>query len=426
MPNKTPATKRTIFYGAMGVDHLQLPAGWQQVDTWQQADAILVDQSQDTPLDKFLQHKPLNPVIRVSHNSVDDLQEKLRDAAAILEQLASLPDVVLANITADSHLLAAAFAWSRNRRIETQFDGFSKLGYCTSFSYLREDADVLIDQLIESGYLEREIIERVHPCPVCQSIKVVLRDACPKCDSINIEDQPLIHHFSCSYQGAESTFIDPMGDYTCPKCRKQLRHFGKDYDKPGEQTVCLSCHYEGHATRVRGRCLGCQHQFPIEKTSPKRLYSYFLNDAGVHALFQGDFNIYNIAHLLAKQLHLLTIDQLVTIGRKFAAVEERHNFHSLLLEIDFSALDARETAVTEKITLMTRVGRELAQLVRPTDSVAYHMGSLLLLMPGADQQAAAKVTQRLRNSISELLDSAAADEFRFSSQSVNEFFSRHV
>ena len=111
-------------------------------------------------------------------------------------------------------------------------------------------------KLVERGLLAAAFFDRVHECASCGSAHLNVREECPKCRSSNLSDEAYLHHYRCAYQGPEADFR--QGDaLVCPKCRRELTSFGRDYDKPGTMVVCGGCGHTTSEPSVGFVCLSC-------------------------------------------------------------------------------------------------------------------------------------------------------------------------
>ena len=146
--------------------------------------------------------------------------------------------------------------------------------------------ELKVNELIEKGFLKTKFFDRVHSCGSCHSSLFNVREECPQCRSSDLQEESYIHHFSCAYQGPESDFRTG-DDLICPKCRKELRHFGHDYDRPGIMTKCNSC---GHATSepmVGFLCLSCGTQSDGDTIETRDIFSYELTEHAISFLEGG-------------------------------------------------------------------------------------------------------------------------------------------
>jgi hypothetical protein len=132
-------------------------------------------------------------------------------------------------------------------------------------------------KLVKSGFLSPSFFDRVHVCGNCGSSQFNVREECPECRSSNLREEPYLHHFKCAYLGPESDFRRG-DDLVCPKCRRELTHFGSDYDKPGTMIVCGSCGHQTSEPMVGFVCLSCGHHTDGDTIPTRDIQSYALTD----------------------------------------------------------------------------------------------------------------------------------------------------
>ncbi len=136
------------------------------------------------------------------------------------------------------------------------------------------------ESLREHDLLQREFFDRFFACPRCDSARLHVREECAKCRSADLTEEPYLHHFKCAYQGPESAFRS--GDQLiCPKCRRELSHFGFDYDRPGTMLVCQACGHAASEPIVGFVCLDCGAHADSEGCRTRDIYSYQLTEQGV-------------------------------------------------------------------------------------------------------------------------------------------------
>ena len=136
------------------------------------------------------------------------------------------------------------------------------------------------DALCEQGLLRREFLERFHVCPACDSYRLHVREECPRCRSSDLAEEQYLHHFRCAFQGPESEFRRG-DDLVCPKCRRELTHFGFDYDRPGTMVVCGSCGHAASDPSIGFVCLDCRAHVDSDVAATHDMFSYHLTDRGV-------------------------------------------------------------------------------------------------------------------------------------------------
>lgn len=436
-----PATRdrHLVFVDPVFQSEQILSAGLLSTEQPDSADIAVISASADRNLIRSACHDPFKPVIVVGEGNefdelkssdlaFDNLQPVLDRATGIAKRYAELRSTVpSASLSLPMNALLA-FAWTRFNRISVMFSPKLKRGsaYHASRVLVSEpgtqppDPVTLLAEMARSGFLSSELVDIAHPCPDCGSINVLLRDGCPKCGCIDIIDLPLIHHFDCAFQAEESQFLGPHGIYTCPKCRKELRHFGFDYDKPGQVHVCAECNHRATEVQALGRCLSCGLKFPAEDSPRLRIHDYVLTAEGTHALFSGMAQTDPITSILGKRLPLLPLPMLTVVAQKMMAIEERHHLQTLALIIDLTKIKQIPQGAGMEIQFFVRFGSELANLVRSTDIVAYHLGRLILLLPGADLERGRFVETRLKRALGDIFEHDVIDGAGFQFHSIGD------
>lgn len=413
--------------------HLATPR-WKQINDKEKCDVIIIDNEEPPEwLHSYLHQHPLTPAVFIGEGlihhefvipelTVGSLQHQLHNIEKLLDRKTELPERVIEAASTDPYVAAGAYAWLRDGKVQVNLSNVWPKGYGYDLRDTNSDAETILETMTTSGYLARDFAEAAHPCPDCQSIQVLLRDSCTKCGSVKIDEQPILHHFKCSYQGHESAFLDAAGQYHCPKCNDPLKHFGIDYDKPGLINVCRNCDHESHETKINGRCLSCSHNFHLEETERQEINNYTLTKEGIHALFQGTYNVYDPKSIMGSHIKMLDPEHLYTIAKKMAAIEQRHGFRTLMIELSFEDIEKSNAKLSDKVKLLTEVGKELAKIIRPTDAIAYNLGKFILLMPGNEEKTAKIICDRLSKTIQSIFADESLKQPNFKCYSVTEAF----
>lgn len=156
------------------------------------------------------------------------------------------------------------------------------------YSTLEDPAEVETSakQLEAEGLVAGQFFDRIHACPNCQSARLSPREECTNCSSTNLTEEPYIHHFKCAYQGPASQFRSG-DDLICPKCQAELRHFGRDYDKPGIMLTCESCSTAMGDPDVGFLCLDCSTHSTGAQILTRDIFSYRLLSRGMEMVESG-------------------------------------------------------------------------------------------------------------------------------------------
>jgi hypothetical protein len=165
--------------------------------------------------------------------------------------------------------------------------GYTKLFVAKQNNFtlnMRDDFIRFNHVLVELGYAKlKKFIERIHVCPHCSSSRLFYMEACPKCDSSHLKEEPMLHHFRCANISPESSYAYD-GELRCPKCHHFLRHIGVDYDRPSNVYTCLECSHTFIHTRMKVYCSSCKKTLRPSKLLAYDIYSYEFTPEGILAL----------------------------------------------------------------------------------------------------------------------------------------------
>lgn len=153
---------------------------------------------------------------------------------------------------------------------------------------LGDKVELAADRLAQWGLLTAHFDERINVCSGCGSGRVIVRELCSSCQSAQIANESIIHHFRCAEEAPESHFRHGTS-LVCPKCRQYLRHFSVDYDKPGTVVSCASCGHLNGEPGVGFRCLDCGRTDLADRLRSREICSYAVTDAGHASIFDKDW-----------------------------------------------------------------------------------------------------------------------------------------
>ncbi|NTU41513.1 MAG: hypothetical protein HGA78_00355 [Nitrospirales bacterium] len=144
----------------------------------------------------------------------------------------------------------------------------------------------LLDSLERNGYVTGSFVDRLHFCGFCSSAFLNFREICPRCSSANLRVEDVIHHYACAFAGAETDFR--KGDsLICPKCKKELKHIGVDFEKPSLVFTCRDCGHVFQDTGVDALCIGCGKKSDPDNLITKDVKEYRLTNLGRSAALYG-------------------------------------------------------------------------------------------------------------------------------------------
>lgn len=326
------------------------------------------------------------------------LAEIVIEVTGITRRVASLACEV--RLSADPALLLLARCATRKAGLQATYDGGSPTLVTYAAAGLVVEPRRHAEALAEAGALSRTFFDRVHVCPDCNSSRLNVREECPACRGAAIDEEASVHHFACAHLALERAFR--AGDkLVCPKCRKTLRHFGVDYDKPGSATVCNGCGHVDGEPAVGFRCIDCGARHDAAAVPTREWYSYAVSAAGEECLARGA-----IASPLA--IAAPSRDTLRLLVRQSLAVRAHSGRPVSLMEISFS----NERAVAQRDgERFLRRSRALAVEtirgeLRDIDFAAEMGDTVVIHMPETSPVAAKAIAERL---VGHIRDRVAVD-----------------
>ncbi len=240
-----------------------------------------------------------------------------------------------------------------------------------------ENAPMVAQKLYQQGYLSRIFFDRFHQCGSCGSTRLNVREECMTCRSANIEEEEIIHHFNCGWQGPESDYTQKR-DLVCPKCNRHLTHYGSDYEKSGLVMHCHDCNDSHSAASVGFLCLDCNFHQDSESMKTITHYNYALNDKGLAYLMKSHDLSADPAlpdsenTLQVKQLPLLIQQEIIGLRLGIAPSRNEGIHPFVLMEFSYSKAFELITLLGEKAftRLRHRLHDNLRAIIREHDLFA--------------------------------------------------------
>jgi ribosomal protein S27E len=183
-------------------------------------------------------------------------------------------------------LSALALAYTRDCSLAPSLRPDESVAVTYPLLFGFHNARSMLEELADAGMLRRRFFERLHICQYCDSSRLHAREVCVKCHSSHLAEQSLVHHYACGYQAIQPAF-ESDNAFICPKCRKELRHYGVDYDKPGTVMHCECCGDTMTDPEVEFLCLDCCRSTSGDHTGYRDWYEYDLLPDGVSAVKSG-------------------------------------------------------------------------------------------------------------------------------------------
>lgn len=278
-----------------------------------------------------------------------------------------------------------AFSYSRNKTIEPIASRDSFIGYdfpFISLFYKKTEAISLLKNLenaVKGNHLSIALKDYVHLCKSCSGNYLNFRECCPKCDSIDIASNDMVHHFVCAHVAPEKDFkVD--GSLECPKCDKSLRHIGIDYDKPSSIFSCNSCSHEFQNASMKALCLDCNTENNLDELLEKTIGSYKVTQIGESLLFdknreyQPEKKVVSLGSMNSNLFKLIVNQEIkrikVTNGNSFFAK----------ISFDNSQLDLLNKDL--KLDLTKEISAIIQSYLKPSDILsAENYNSYYILLP---------------------------------------------
>lgn len=149
----------------------------------------------------------------------------------------------------------------------------------------------ILDYLEAQKLIVGEFISHCRLCCQCHCAFLNFKEICPQCKSEDISSEELIHHFKCAHVAKKSAF-QQRDTLICPKCDKELKHIGVDYDKPSVISHCNHCSADFQEAEVLTECFNCHSTAAPEDQINREIKSYRATAIGMNAAIFGLDNLF--------------------------------------------------------------------------------------------------------------------------------------
>jgi GGDEF domain-containing protein len=254
------------------------------IDVGELADVLLRAPDPALPIADFFNNNPVRRDFIGSLLSDESAREMQKTFAPIWRRLSEFP--YRTQVQDRTAMIILRLAYSREAPVEAVFN----TRYPLTVQYplvgtgpgIRQHLEVLANQEL----LSRRHFTRTHGCIKCASARLNIYEACPACGSADLFEEVIVHHYRCGCQEPEFRFV--QGDLLiCPKCRRELRHLGVDYGKPGKIVICRACGAANSEPAVNFVCMDCAAVTPADAAPATDWYHYDLTTLGLNALREG-------------------------------------------------------------------------------------------------------------------------------------------
>jgi len=340
-------------------------------------------------------------LVRADYAGEQPTAEVLRAALAAVEPIRERAHPLPAAVGGDRDgLTTLRMAYTRDCEIRAawSFQSATLVDY-PLLTGLPEPRETL-DQLAGSGLLAQRFFDRVHCCGRCASSRLNVREECQHCRSSHIVDYSLIHHYHCAFQAAEERFTS--GDrLICPKCRRELRHYGVDYDRPGTAFHCQACGEGSPEPAVGFLCMDCDGHTPGDRAETRDWYHYAITPEGVGAVESGVLPSTSLAAALEGHKAACSRRDFIKLARFYTEVALRYERPVMLAVLTVGNAEAIRSefgasGLSRTFGLITEI---VSQALRRSDAVTAAGHSLYLLLPETAGGGIDTLTQRIRERV---------------------------
>ncbi|MBC7695851.1 MAG: hypothetical protein H7141_10455 [Burkholderiales bacterium] len=252
--------------------------------------------------------------------SFDQIPETINDINQIYMKITRLESSPSSSFEIQVFKKALNFMFTREiNTLKPITDINSTIGYCyplisVNFEAFEEAKVIEILEWAEKEHLIwPDFQDRVYLCSNCKGGHLSFREICPNCDSANMRSEDLVHHFPCGYIGAISDFKNNIDTVlTCPKCSKNLRHIGVDYDKPSIINHCQNCNDVFQDYLVKAKCIQCKTDTDVQFLISKDINLYKLTKKGRNSAVGGIYTSdYELNHEIVGTLDFKTFSTMM-------------------------------------------------------------------------------------------------------------------
>jgi len=262
----------------------------------------------------------------------------------------------------------------------------------------------VLSVLDERRLLEGEFVMRQHACRNCSSAFLNFEETCPHCGATDIDADDLVHHFRCAFTGALSEYKEEKGKLVCPKCDRQLKQIGVDYDKPSMVHTCRRCHEQFQDPDVQTTCYRCEHTNPPDRQIERQIKEYEVTALGEETAVYGLSD--SLLSILERESRVLDYATFQLIMESEAARIERYQRStSCLLLVRVTGLRKLRVELGERSEeVVEEIATAFDNTLRSSDYLSARDESLyLFLLTETDQSGARRAGERLENNIEGVL-----------------------
>jgi GGDEF domain-containing protein len=326
----------------------------------------------------------------------------------INDQIALLPNYTKATDT-NVALKVLRYMRVRNTKLQPLRGIYSLEGYHypqVDFFFNKHDGSMrkVIEFLEKQNLVAGKFIDKANFCGNCFSAFLNFREICPQCKSAQLVMQEIIHHFYCAYTGPEDDFV--RGErMVCPKCKKELKHIGVDYDKPSIMYNCQDCDYSTQDPDIDTICYNCGRVSIPENLNHKDIREYSLTALAANAAIYGIDNLFK--NILKDRLKITDLEVFKDyLEIEVARIKRYKQFHSCLCLLNIENLDEIYLELGDKSQhFFDEMAAIIKNVLRTSDIItSYNDSIFLMLLTETPAEGADIAMGRLKTNINELLE----------------------
>ncbi len=269
--------------------------------------------------------------------------------------------------------------------------------YPSVLTVIESEPFELLPKMAVDELLDRNFYDTVNLCPNCKSSHINLKEVCPECKSSNLRVEDYIHHFRCGYLAPESDFREEDTDkLVCPKCGRELRHIGVDYDKPSRAFICNECGKIFEDPEKVFFCFNCGETFRTDEVKKFTVWNFIITRYGRDVAFSGSLSNVYMRSILEGDSRILPFSMfkmMLELERKRSL---RYGSKSCLLDLDLSSEKIPPAVLYE----MIRDVMNLLKLnLRETDIITVSNGHILILLFGTPCKGVSSLMERIKKKL---------------------------
>ncbi len=204
-----------------------------------------------------------------------------------------------------------------------------------------------------------------------------------------------------SVKAEEKKFLEGR-TLVCPKCHKELRHYGVDYDKPGTLFVCGDCGSTSPEPAVGFLCVDCGGHCKGDVIETRQWFNYDITPDGVSAIQNGLLPHSSLESVLEVNRAAYSRRDFYTVLKFYSSVASRYDRPLSIWALTIKNVDALKAKIGGRglSQVFLLVSDVIALSLRKCDAIAAAGETLFALLPETDPHLTDMLVERLRQQVS--------------------------